>query len=88
MSILTTVRIGSDTVDITKPGDVVAALRKMQLKLAAGGVRQTVRIDGDEVTYQDANDRRLAKLIAHYEAEVARASGGRRKRFAKRVTFC
>lgn len=87
MSISTMVRIGTDTIDITNPADVVAALKKMQLKLAAGGVRQTVRIDGEEVTYQSASDSRLAKLIAHYEGEVARLGGGRRQRFAKRFTF-
>jgi len=87
MSISTMVRIGTDTIDITKPADVVAALKKMQLKLAAGGVRQTVRIDGEEVTYQSASDSRLVKMIAQYESEAARASGGPRKRFARRVTF-
>jgi len=87
MSISPTIRIGTDTIDITKPVDVVTALLKMQLKLAAGGVRQTVRIDGEEVTYQSASDSRLVKLIAQYEAEAARAGGGPRKRFAKRFTF-
>jgi hypothetical protein len=88
MSVSNTVKIGKDTVDITSPCDVVAALKKMQLRLATGGVRETVRIDGEEVTFQRASDRRLAALIDRYEAECARATGGRpRTRYAKRFRF-
>ncbi|MBR9651906.1 hypothetical protein [Thalassovita aquimarina] len=88
MTVVNTVRIGADTIDITKPCDVVTALKKMQLKLGTGGVRETVRIDGEEVTFMRANDRRLAALIARYEAECARATGGAtRTRFAKRIRW-
>lgn len=89
MTIGTTVKIGADTIDIAKPCDVVTALKKMQLKLAAGSLRETVRIDGEEVTFQKASDRRLAGLIRQYEADCARASGGTvtRTRFAKRFRF-
>ncbi|AUQ89392.1 MULTISPECIES: hypothetical protein [Phaeobacter] len=88
MTVANTVRIGADTIDISQPCDVVTALKKMQLKLATGGVRETVRIDGEEVTFQRANDRRLAALIATYETECARATGKRsRTRYAKRFRF-
>ena len=88
MTVSTNVKIGRDIVDITKPCEVVAALKKMQLSLATGGVRQTVRIDGEEVTFQRASDERLAALIARYEAECARAGGGRKRtRFAKGFRF-
>jgi hypothetical protein len=87
MTVVTTLRIGTDMIDIAKPCEVVAALKKMQLKLAVGGVRETVRIDGEEVTFQRANDQRLAALIARYEAECARAGGARRSRYAKRFRF-
>lgn len=87
MSILSTVKIGSDLIDIAKPCDVVTALKKMQLKLAVGGVREIVRIDGEEVSFMRANDRRLASLIAHYESECVRSGGGKKRtRYAKRFT--
>ncbi|MGB0901187.1 hypothetical protein [Halocynthiibacter sp.] len=85
MTITSTVKIGTDLIDISKPCDVVTALKKMQLKLAVGGVRETVRIDGEEVTFMRANDRRLAALTTHYESECARQGGGaKRTRYAKR----
>ena len=88
MTITSTVKIGSDLIDIAKPCDVVTALKKMQLKLAVGGVRETVRIDGEEVTFMRANDRRLASLIAHYESECARAGGAKRRtHYAKRFRY-
>jgi hypothetical protein len=88
VKLTSSVKIGADVVDISKPCDVVTALKKMQLKLAVGGVRETVRIDGEEVTFMGANDRRLASLIAHYESECARQGGGaKRTRYARRFRF-
>lgn len=86
MSVSSTIRIGRDTVDINKPADVVVALRKMELLLGTGGNRVTVRIDGEEVTYSEANDERLQKLISFYERKAAQ-SAGKRTRFARRVRF-
>lgn len=87
MSVSSTVKIGDDVVDLERPCDVVRALRKMQLRLAAGSVAQTVRLDDEEVTFNGANDARLAKLIAQYEDACARATDGTRRRFAMRVRF-
>lgn len=88
MTITNTVKIGTDLIDIGKPCDVVTALKKMQLKLAVGGVRETVRIDGEEVTFMHANDRRLVVLISQYESECARVGGGaKRTRYAKRFRY-
>ena len=87
MTVSSTVKIGADLIDITRPCDVVTALQKMQLKLATGGVRETIRIDGEEITFQRADDKRLSALIERYGSECARQSGGRRTRFAKRITF-
>lgn len=88
MNVPNTVSIGADVVDIRRPCDVLAALKKMQLKLATGGVRETVRIDGEEVTFMRANDTRLSKLIAQYEADCARHGGGaKRTRYAKRIRW-
>lgn len=83
------IRIGSDVIDVAQPCDVVAALKKMQLKLVSGGQRQTVRIDGEEVTFYRSSDESLTKLIRQYEAECARVSGGKakRSRYARRVRF-
>lgn len=86
MSVSNIVRIGAEDIDITKPCDVALALKKMQLRLGVGDVRETVRIDGEEVTFQRANDARLSKLIAQYEAACDKASG-KRRRFAKRVRW-
>ena len=88
MSINTTVKIGKDAVDITKPCDVVVALKKVQLSLHTAGVRETVRIDGEEVTFNRPNDNRLTKMIAQYERECDRLTGGKgRSRYAKRFRF-
>ncbi len=88
MTISTTVKIGADTIDISMPCDVLTALKKMQLKLAVGGIRETVRIDGEEITFMRAHDHRLASLITHYESECARQGGGKKRpRFAKRFRY-
>ncbi len=88
MAIETTVKIGADVVDINAPCDVSAALRKVQLKLASGGLRETVRIDGEEVTFTRPNDGRLAALIATYDGLCGKsAAAPKRVRFAKRVRF-
>ncbi|MEZ5723260.1 MAG: hypothetical protein R3D59_18170 [Paracoccaceae bacterium] len=88
MAIETTVKIGTDTVDLTQPCDVATALRKVQLKLTSGGMRQTVRIDGEEVTFTTPNDKRLAGLIATYDGLCAKSGAtNTRTRYAKRVRF-
>jgi hypothetical protein len=88
MTVGNTIKIGADIIDITKPCDVLTALKKMQLKLTVGGVRETVRIDGEEVTFMRANDSRLAQLISQYEGECSRSRGVRvRTRYAKRFTY-
>jgi hypothetical protein len=87
MSLSTLVKIGADQVDINKPCDVATALKKVRLRLTSGGLRETVRIDGEEITFQRANDSRLTEMIREYEAECSRQTGGRRRRFAKRVSF-
>jgi hypothetical protein len=90
MAVDTTVKIGADTVDLGQPCDVAAALRKVQLKLASGGLRETVRIDGEEVTFMRANDTRLASLIAYYDGlcvGMGSTTGTNRTRYAKRVIF-
>jgi hypothetical protein len=88
VTVSATVIIGGEAVDVTRPCDVLTALTKTQLRLASGGLRETVRIDGEEVTFQRASDRRLAALIAEYRAlcPSARAEA-RRTRFAKGVRW-
>ena len=82
-----TVKIGSDMIDIEKPCDVLAALKKMQLKVGVGGVRETVRFDGEEITFTRANDGRLAKLIREYESKCPVSGANKRTRYAKRIRF-
>lgn len=88
MTVSNFVRIGGETVDISKPCDIHTALLKVQLRLASGGLQETVRIDGEEVTYQRANDRRLADLITHYRnlCPAARSQRGR-TRYAMRPRY-
>ena len=82
------VRIGGDQIDITNPCAVHTALVKVQLRLATGGLRETVRIDGEEVTFSRANDRRLAALILQYrELCPASRQSKPRLRYAKRFRF-
>ncbi len=84
----TFVRIGGDVIDISKPCDVHTALLKVQLKLATGSLRETVRIDGEEVTFTRANDRRLAALILQYRDLCPQArQTSPRQRHAKRFRF-
>lgn len=80
------VKIGREFVDINKPADVVTALKKMQLRIASGGLRETVRIDGEELGFQRANLKELKALITEYEGLAAKASG-KRRRHAMRVRF-
>lgn len=88
MNVSTTIKIGKELIDINKPCDVVVALKKMQLTISFGAMRETVRIDGEEVTFTRANDSRLASLIAHYESECARSGGGKKRtRYAKRFRY-
>ncbi|MEO9900820.1 MAG: gpW family head-tail joining protein [Roseibium sp.] len=75
MSVSSMVQIGKDTVDLNKPCDVVTALRKVKLSVVTGGIAQTVRLDGEEVTFTKANLTALNALIAEYETACARASG-------------
>ena len=67
---------------------MATALRKVRIRLSAGQMRETVRIDGEEVTFQRANLTDLKAMIAEYEAECRRKNGGAgRTRFAKRFHF-
>lgn len=88
MTISTMVKIGADTVDLTRPCDVALALRKVELSIAAGGKAETVRFGEDEVTFTRSNLDRLAQMIRDYEGRCQRASGGTRQRFAKTMRFC
>ena len=82
------VRIGGELIDITNPCAVHTALVKVQLRLATGSLRETVRIDGEEVTFSRANDRRLAALILQYRELCPDARQSKpRLRYAKRFRF-
>ena len=82
MSVGSTIVIGGETVDINQPCDVVTALKKVELKVATGSLRVTVRFDEDEVTYSKANLADLRSVIADYENKCAKASGKAARRSA------
>lgn len=64
------------------------ALRKVRIRLSAGQLRETVRMDGEEVTFQRARLDDLKQLIAEYESACRRKIGGAaRTRHAKRFRF-
>lgn len=84
----TMIVIGKETIDMNAPCDVAAALRKVELRLAAGLVRETVRFGEDEVTFMSASDRKLTALIDRYEAQCSRLTpGARPRRHARRIRF-
>ena len=81
-------KVGTDTVDISDPCAMAAALTKVRIRLSAGELRQTVRIDGEEVTFQRAQIDDLKQLISEYENACRRKTGGAsRNRYAKRFRF-
>lgn len=84
------IKIGTETVDITDACAMAKALTKVRLRLAAGQLRETVRIDGEEVTFQRADPKSLDAMVSTYTAECRRKGGGvrmKRTRFAKGIRF-
>jgi uncharacterized protein RhaS with RHS repeats len=85
---MTTMKVGTEIVDTADPCAMAAALKKVRIRLSAGQLRETVRIDGEEVTFQRARLDDLIRLISEYESECQRRNGGStRKRYAKRFRF-
>lgn len=84
--VASTLKIGSDIVDLNKPCDVCMALKKLQIRLAGSDLRETVRIDGEEVTFHRGSDTRLQKLIDIYDRACGRTTG-KRRRFAAAIRF-
>lgn len=85
---MSTMKVGQDVVQMDDPCAMAQALRKVQIRLTAGQLRETVRIDGEEVTFQRARPDDLKQLIAEYENACRRKTGGVvRTRYAKRVRF-
>ena len=85
---MSTMKVGQDIVQMEDPCAMAAALRKVRIRLSAGQMRETVRMDGEEVTFQRARLEDLKALIAEYENACRRKSGGgARMRHAKRFRF-
>ena len=81
-------KVGQDVVQMDDPCAMVEALRKVRVRLGAGQLRETVRMDGEEVTFQRARMDDLKELIAEYENACRRKTGGvARTRHAKRFRF-
>lgn len=87
---MSVMKIGTETVNMNDPCAMAVALTKVRIRLSAGQLRETVRMDGEEVVFQRANLGDLKSLIAEYEAECRRSRGGttiKRNRYAKRFRF-
>ncbi|MBB5515776.1 cytosine/adenosine deaminase-related metal-dependent hydrolase [Rubricella aquisinus] len=85
---MTTMKVGQDIVQMDDPFAMAAALQKVRIRLSAGQLRETVRMDGEEVTFQRARLDDLKALIAEYEGKCRRKTGGAsRTRYAKRFRF-
>lgn len=88
MSVSPLVQIGEDQVDITKPCEVVVALRKVELVLTSGAGQRSVRLFDEEYQNHAPDIARLGKLIAKYEAECARLTpGAKPRRRAKSIRW-
>ncbi len=85
---MSTMKVGQAEVDMDDPCAMAQALQKVRIRLSAGQLRETVRMDGEEVTFQRANLDDLKRLIAEYENACRRKTGGvTRTRYAKRFRF-
>jgi hypothetical protein len=83
-------KVGTDTVNLSDPCAMAEALTKVRIRLSAGQLRETVRIDDEEVTFQRANLADLKAMIAEYQAGCTRTTGGtngRPRRYARRFRF-
>ena len=80
-------KIGKNLVDISKPADVLAALRMVRIQIVTGGKAETMRFGEDEVTFSRSNIKHLDEEIARYERLVSQSSGGGRRRYAKGFTY-
>lgn len=71
------VNVDGIDVDIENPCEVVSALRKVELKLAAGAGVVKARFGDDEVQFSATSMIRLRELIADYERKCAARQGRR-----------
>lgn len=81
------VRIRKVQIDLDDPCRAAKILRGLRIQISAGGQTETVRFGDDEVRYGKANLTALDEEIERLSAECAATSGGRRRRFAKRISF-
>ncbi|MBN9047451.1 MAG: hypothetical protein J0H18_17565 [Rhizobiales bacterium] len=84
---MSNVRIRKTDIDLDNPCDAAKALRGLRIQIAAGGQTEVVRFGDDEVRYSKANIAALDQEIDRLSAECDRATGGTRRRFAKRMRF-
>lgn len=69
--------VGAIEIDADDPCEVVKALRKIELQVAAGGGVVMSRFGDDEVRWNAASLPRLRDLIADYERRCASKNGRR-----------
>lgn len=85
---MSTMKVGQEMVNMDDPCAMSKALTKVRIRLSAGQLRETVRMDGEEVTFQRAKLDDLKDLIREYESACQRKNGsGSRRRYARRFRF-
>jgi len=87
MTVSTMIDIGGETVDLTKPCDMVLALKKQRLLVSLGRSVLIIRLGGEEVTYNRANLAKLDALIADYQRECDSATGKTRRGRARSIRW-
>ena len=70
-----TMKIGGVTVDLNKPCEVLAELRKAQITVATGEAVSVARFGEDETRFTEASMTGLEKLIGLYDGLCHRSQG-------------
>jgi len=79
--------IGGEEVDLNRPCDVVMALKKRKIAVAAGASELIIRMSGEEVTFTRANVAALDSLIAEFETKCRQSSGSTGRGRARGIRF-
>ncbi|EEE42981.2 hypothetical protein [Roseibium alexandrii] len=87
MTVSTMIDIGGELVDLTKPCDMVLALKKQRLLVSLGKSVLIIRLGSEEVTYNRANLAKLDALIAEYQTGCDRASGNIKRGRARSIRW-
>jgi chromosome condensin MukBEF complex kleisin-like MukF subunit len=73
-------------INLDDPAAALKALRRIEFLVGSGEKVVRAKLDGDDVTYNEADLRWIKSKISELEAKVDRLSG-RRRRHAARIRF-